>query len=227
MENREMLSQLGAVKDKKEVMQIIHSIQSMGNGFYIWQNFEEKGRIGFDVESEQLTLDKKFTVRGQRECSTFIEGEDLFFFYEKQMVIFKTRVLVNNRSHLILSPPDQMQLRNTRAQKRLNLLHTADTANISKKNRNATPTRYRLKLFDLSEGGASFILTSEQGNNINENNNIKIHGVNKTILSPYLDSTVCYKVPFKVGEKNCFKIGVKFDREISKTEIYEMIGKKI
>lgn len=163
-----------------------------------------------------LLFNREAAAKFQREIP-------LYFFAGPNTIIFKADILKVLPEHIVLEYPHAMQIEDARDTKRFYFKLDTKHLFISKKNRNSTPTRYKVSLYDLSLTGASFTLNKSQVQNLFEKDEIKLHSIDEQIFSPFINANIRYVVPFKLHGNGLFKVGIQFDRKLTEGEIKTVI----
>lgn len=204
--------------DTVSMRRTLQGLKAREKKIFVWQNRGQE-RTGVDISSGDFIFGDKMMVFNKEAAGLFSPDLPLYFFAGPNTIIFKSKIVNVKPEHIVLEYPDSMQIEDARETKRFYFKLNSKYLNISKKNKNSTPTRYRVSLHDLSVTGASFTLTEMQKQNIESTDELKLHSVDDQILSPYLNASLRYIVPFKVLGTKLYKVGIHFDRELTASEI--------
>lgn len=215
-------TELSPIEGEKNILNVLTSIKGKELKIFCWQPDGDLKR-GITVSSKDIVCGQNFLIFTKENLDKFNCNEDIFFYYEPKTIIFKSKILKKNPGHLVCELPTDLRLKETRVDPRTIIQHGSSFLRISKKNRNSTPTRYRVGLMDISEGGASFVLNEFQIENLSIGENIRIHGIQDLIINPMLLATICYLTPFKIMGVKVYKVGISFERKLTKSEISETL----
>ena len=216
------MEKLTLIEDLSQSVGMLKSLKAKNSKLYIWQHPEGGDRFGFDIDAEDLVITKKFMLFGDHRLLKMKENEDLFFYYEPLMLIFKAKVIKKGPGHLFLGKPEKVQIKDTRKESRLPITDKEISVNISKKIINSAAARFKFRLFDISEGGISFLIDPYHGLSFFVGEELKIHSINHFILTPLIGGRVIYLQPFRWNGEDRVKMGLEFKRKLSMSEIKSM-----
>lgn len=208
--------------DPTSMRRTIQGLKAREKSIFIWQN-DGNRRIGLNISTADFILGDKLLLFQKESAAKFKIELPLYFFAGPNTIIFKSKISSIKPEHIVLEYPDTMQIEDARDTKRFYFKQNSKFLNISKKNKNSTPTRYRVSLYDLSVTGASFTLNEFQTQNILRGDELKLHSIDDQIFSPYINAKVCYVVPFKLFGVLLYKVGIHFDRQLTPSEIKTVV----
>ncbi|PIP94448.1 MAG: hypothetical protein COW00_16600 [Bdellovibrio sp. CG12_big_fil_rev_8_21_14_0_65_39_13] len=208
--------------DPVSMKRTLQGLKAREKEIFAWQNIDNQ-RISMTISTADFILGEKLFIFNKEVCKIFQESKPLYFFAGPNTIIFKAQVLAKKNEHLVIEYPESMQIEESRDTKRFYFKQNFKFLNVSKKNKNSTPTRYRVSLFDISESGASFTLNDFQKQNIDSKDSLKLHSIDDQILSPYLNAEIKYIVPFRVMGTSLHKVGIQFDRLLTPSELKTII----
>lgn len=208
--------------DPVSMKRTLQGLKAREKDIFVWQNRLDE-RISMTISSADFILGEKLFIFNKEACEKFEESLPIYFFAGPNTIIFKAQVLAKKNEHIVIEYPESMQIEESRDTKRFYFRQNLKYLNVSKKNKNSTPTRYRVSLFDISESGASFTLNEFQKQNIDSEDQIKLHSIDDQILSPYLNAQIKYIVPFRVMGTSLYKVGIQFDRLLTNSELKTIV----
>ena len=206
----------------QEIVTILQQMMEEGAHCTIWQNIDDRKlhtecfieRIDFDLGTLVLKpLDQTFASNFQKRMQIYFKGS-------VQSILFKELAHYTSKKLLVINLPREIKLLEKRKAPRISLIDRENkVAEASKYDKESLEPRYfDLELLDISQGGLSFFLTSQQAGSIMTGDSLFFSRLLNVPLPTPIEATVKYTCPTKIKMKlvseRGTKVGVAFSNPL-------------
>ena len=220
---------LRATSDHVEILTIFKDIQSSNSEILIWQK-EDGGRTlahclikRIDQKLGTIVLHPKERIFEE----TFNKRLSLYFKGTEQSILFKEQIHFASAQMLVLNIPREIRIIDKRGNPRTH--YKFDDNNqifISKFEEGAEHARqYELVLLDLSHGGFSFNLTTQQSGAIKKGDIILVSRIFETEIQNPLSAVVKYTTHTNCRSNGIIRKGIKVGAQFNDPSAKAVISK--
>jgi hypothetical protein len=200
-------------KNRPEIVKSLASRLSAGCTLSIWQKESDGSRSILEkmIFHELFPDEGVFTLRTSTELPFKIDAtKDVYFLLEEHDFIFKTKMAVDQKDFLTLQIPKEVRLKEFRVHERqyftLEEKKFADVVFVEKKSKDKISVS--CPVLNISEGGASILVTKESFSNIDFSADVLFKMTNAFQIAIIRNARVFSKKGLRTDE--FYAIGVEF-----------------
>ncbi len=221
---------LRSTNNSDEILHILEQMVRDCTPCTIWQNISEK-KLHTECYIERIDLTLQVLVL--RPTLDFFPVDfkkrfQLYFRGKTQSILFKELAHFTSDKLLVINIPREIKLLEKRSKPRLDVTNKENRiALVTKYDQQSLEARYfDLELLDISQGGLSFFMTSQQAGSIAQGDQLFFSQILSIKLQAPILATVRYATPtklkLKLVSKKGIKVGVAFE-----TALEEILWKEL
>lgn len=227
------LDNLKIENNRSEIISTLIRMYRESTPVLVWQNKIDGSKLMKNSLIEAIFPELGYFILNPLPENDYFDFQNTSTIYirgNERSILFKQPKIVLQDNKIIIQIPKQVRMYDKRYSERFHfgLKSNHHVEIFHSKNSLTQEQLFQVSLFDISERGASFNLSLLDQKYFYQEELIKLVKIGKKSFSEFLMAKIIYlhRLDNKIGGIHCpsIKMGVKFDRTLSKKELAQIKG---